>query len=274
MKRAVLLAVLLAVLPARQTAAQAPPSAGYAAYERANRLFAAGKYQESFNAVDEALRLDPKLAPALTPKAKLAMAANRYDVARESLERAIAADPSSWYAQFLYGFQFYRQNELPAAIQALEKARQLNPRDARAALYLGLAQESLGQTADALETYREAIHLGEVSGQLDVEMLLSCSRLLLRLGDFEECRQQIDRALKLAPNSRDPHFESARLLLKTGDAAASAKQAEIALTLRTGDVTDRQVHFLLVQAYQSGGREQEAERHAAAIRAIDERERK
>ena len=265
---------VMALLLAGWTAAQAPSSAGYPAYEKANRLFVAGKYQESFNAVDEALRLDPKLVPALTLKAKLAMAANRYDVARESLEQALAADPSSWYAQFLYGFQFYRQNELPAAIQALEKAHQLNPRDARTPLYLGGARESLGQTAEALKAYKEAIHLGEASGQLDSDMLLSCSRLLFRLGDFEECRQWIDRALKLAPNSRDPHFESARLLLKMGDAAGAAKEGEIALRLHTGDVTDFQVHFLLVRAYQSGGREQDAERHAAAIRALEERQRK
>jgi tetratricopeptide (TPR) repeat protein len=265
---------LLALLLAGWTAAQAPPSAGYPAYEKANRLFVAGKYQESFNAVDEALRLDARLVPALTLKAKLAMAANRYDVARESLERAIAADPSSWYAQFLYGFQFYRQNQVPAAIQALEKARRLNARDARTALYLGLARESLGQTTEALKTYREAILLGEVSGQLDSDMLLSCSRLLFRLGDFEECRRLVDRALKLAPDSRDPRFESARLLLKGGDAAGAAKQGEIALQLHTGDVTERQVHFLLVQAYQAAGREQDAGRHAAAIRAIEERERK
>ena len=64
-------------------------------------------------------------------------------------------------------------------------------------------------------------------------MLLSGSRLLLRLGEFEECRQWIDRAIKLAPNSRDPHFESARLLMKTADAAGAAKQGEIALELHT-----------------------------------------
>lgn len=271
------LAVLLAVLLALAVAAAQPPekaSPGYPAYERANRLFAAAQYQESFNAVDEALRLDSKLVPALTLKAKLAMAINRYDVARESLERALAADPSSWYAQFLYGFQFYQQNELPAAVEALEKARRLNPRDARTPLYLGLARESLGQTAEALQLYKEAIHLGEASGHLETDMLLTLSRLLLLVGDFEECGRQIQRALKLAPNSRDPHFESARLLFKTGDPAAAAKQGEIALQLHTGEATDRQVHFLLIQAYQASGREQDAERHAAAIRALEDRERK
>ena len=79
----------------------------------------------------------------------------------------------------------------------------MNPRDARTALYLGLAKESLGQTEEALKAYREAIHAGEVSGQLDIDMLLSCARLLLRLANFEESRQWIDRALRLAPKSRD-----------------------------------------------------------------------
>ena len=38
-------------------------------------------------------------------------------------------------------------------------------------------------------------------------------------------------------------------------------------------MTDRQVHFLLIQAYQAGGHEREASQHAAALRAIEERER-
>lgn len=282
--RAAMLAATLACLaavaqPPQKQAPQKhevpkPVSPGYPAYERANRLFVEKKFQECLDALDEALRLDAKLVPALTLKAKLAMAINRYDVARESLERAIAADPSSAYAQFLYGFQFYQQNELPAATQALEKARRLNPKDARPALYLGLARESLGQTAEALQLYQEAIRLAEASGQLDADTLLTCSRLLLLLGDFEQAGRQIQRALKLAPGSRDAHFEFARLLLKTGDAAAAAGQGEIALQSHTGATTDRQVRFLLIQAYQASGREQDAERHAAAIRALEERQRK
>lgn len=267
-----LVAVLAGLLFCATAAPQVSP--GYASYQQANTLFVAGKYPECMNALDTALRLDPKLVPALTLKAKLAMAINRYDVARESLERAIAADPLSWYAQFLYGFQFYKQNELPQAIQALEKAARLNPRDARTRLYLGLAQESLGETTVALQFYREAIRLGEVSGKLETDMLLSCSRLLLLLGDFEQSGRLVDRALKLDPKSRDPRFESARLLLKKGDAAGAVREGEMALQLHVGDVTDRQVHFLLIQAYQAIGREAEAARHAAALRALEQREQK
>ena len=91
--------VLLVGLAFAQTAKQSP---GYPAYERANRLFGARKFQECMDLLDEALRRDPKLVPPLTLRAKLAMAIDRYDLASKDLETAIAADPSAWYALFLY----------------------------------------------------------------------------------------------------------------------------------------------------------------------------
>ena len=264
--------VALALLCAAAMQAQSPAdrrSAGYPAYERANQLFTAKKYQESMNALDEALGKDPNLVPALTLRSKLAMAINRFDVARKDLERAIAAAPTSSYARFLYGFQFYRQNEIPAAIAALEKARQLNPRDAPTALYLGLAKESLGNTSAALMLYRDAIRLEVAAGQLHIDTLMTCARLLLVLGEFDEEERLLNRAVKIAPNARDPHFEACRLWLKKGDPARAAKEGEIALGL-SGDATDRQVHYLLVQSYQALGRDPDAARHAAAVHALGE----
>src|SRR5437899_2639245 len=78
-------------------------SPGFAAYQRGSTLFDRSQFDAALVALEEALRLDPKLAPALTLKAKLAMSINRYDIARECLERALAAEPAAWYAQLLYG---------------------------------------------------------------------------------------------------------------------------------------------------------------------------
>ena len=257
-------AVLTLLLYAGVALGQNPATAEY---ERANRLFHARQFQEAMSALDAALRLDPKLVPALTLRARLAMALDRYDIAKDSLERAIAIEPSSWYPQFLYGFHFYQQNEMPSAITALKKARELNPRAAEPALYLGLAEESLGRTAEALTLYRRAVDLEASAGKLNVETLLTLSRLLLLLGEFDECGRVIDRAEKLDPKSRDPHFEAGRLLLKKGQPAKAVEQGETALRLTSGDVTDRQAHFLLVQAYRAIGRDADAERHAAAVRS-------
>jgi tetratricopeptide (TPR) repeat protein len=240
-------------------------SPGFSSYERANSLFTAKQFPESLAAIEESLRLDPALVPALTLKAKLAMSMNRYDVAQQSLERALAADPASAYAQFLYGFQFYLANDLEHAVPQLKKARQLNPSDPRAALYLGLAFESLGRSDEALSLYEEAVHLEQATGNAQAGTLLVGARLLLLMGRPEECERWLRQALKADPNSRDCHYEFARLLLKKGDAVQAAVEGETALRLTSGTATDSQIHYLLIRAY-GITRPADAARHAEALR--------
>ena len=55
------------------------------------------------------------------------------------------------------------------------------------------------------------------------------------------------------------------------DQAKGLKQAEKALQLEKGDVSDRQIHFLLVQAYRAAGADAAATRHANALRASENR---
>ena len=244
-------------------------SPGFPAYRRANQLLVAKKLTEAEQAVDEALRLDPKLVPALTLKAKLAMAENRYDVARKSLEQALEIDPASPYAQFLYGFEAYLTNELQLALPRLEKARQLNPSDPRAALYLGLTFESLGRTAEALACYEDAVRLERLRGPVEPESLLTGARLLLLLGRLPDSERWIRQAIEAAPGSRDAHFELARLLMTKGDARHAAGEGETALRLSGGDITDVQIQYLLIRAWQQAGDPHKAEAHAATLRALE-----
>ena len=244
-----------------------PPSPGYAAYERADALFAAKKLPEALAATEDALRLDPKFVPALILKAKLAMAAYRFDVARRCLEQALAIAPRTPHLQFLYGFEAFLSNDMKEALPRLRKARQLDPADPRAALYLGLTTESLGQPAEAMSLYEEAVGLERSAGKLQAETLLPGARLLLLLGRLEECERWIRQAVKLSPNSRDARFELARLLLKKGDAAQAAAEGETALALSEGIVTDAAIHYLLIRAWQQNGSPERAAMHADVMRA-------
>ena len=245
----------------------AAASPGQSSYEKANALFVAKKFPESLAAVDEALRLDADLVPALTLKAKLAMAANRYDVARQSLQRALAVDPKASYAQFLYGLEAFLTNEMKEALPRFQRARELSPRDPRAALYLGLCTESIGLPGDAMDLYEEAVRLDRAAGQPQAETLLPGARLLLLLGRLDEGERWIEQAAKLSPNSRDVHFERARLLLKRGDSANSAAEGELALSLSDGTTTDTAIHYLLVRAWRQSGMPDRAAAHASVIRA-------
>jgi len=245
----------------------AATSAALAAYEKANALFTAKKLSEAFTAVEEALRLDPNLVPALTLKAKLAMAINRLDVARQCLEHALTVDPRAAYAQFLYGLEAFLGNDLKEALPRFRKARELSPADPRAALYLGLTVESVGEPAEAMSLYEEAVHLERAARELHAETLLPGARLLLLLNRLDECDRWLRQALQLSPNLRDSHFELARLLLKKGNSVQAAAEGEIALRLSEGVITDAAIHYQLVRAYRQSGDSDKAEMHAAIMRA-------
>ncbi len=245
-------------------------SPGQAAYERANGLFVARQFPEALAAVEEALTLDAKLVPALTLKAKLAMAANRYDVARQSLEQALAADPKAAYAQFLYGMTAYMNNEMKEALPRFRRARELAPRDARTVLYLALTTESIGQAAEAMTLYREAVRLDRESGKPQADTLLPGARLLLVLGDLEESERWLRQAVRLAPKSRDAHFDLARVLLKKGEAAEAAGEGESALGLSDGVTQDAAIHYLLLRAWRAAGDADRAAVHAGVIRAQEQ----
>jgi len=250
-----------------------PRSPGYPAYEKANALFVGKKFSECAAAIDEALKLDPKLVPALTLKTKLEMALSRFDVARQSVEQALALEPGSAYVQFLAGFEAYLENDLPAALQRLERARQLNPSDPRAALYLGLTRESLGQAEEALSLYRQAARLEKAAGAQQTGTLLIGARLMLLSDRLDECQTWMREAVTLEPGSRDAHFEMARLLLRKGNLVQAASEGELALHLPAAEVKDAQIHYLLIRAYREGGDTSRAEQHAAAVRALEKSSR-
>ena len=244
-------------------------SAASAAYQKANSLFTAGKFPEAATALTEALRLDPDLVPALTLRAKLAMANNRFEDARHDIEHALSVDPKAEYALFLYGLEAYLTNDMKQARPRFRKARQLSPTNPRAALYLGLTCESLGETAEALNLYREAVRLEQAKGRVDAETLLPGARLLFLLGQIEESERWTRQAVKAAPNFRDAHFQLARLLLKKGDAAGAAAEGETALRLSGVTITDAQIHYLLIRAWRESGAPEKSATHADILRTLE-----
>ncbi len=259
--RAAVFLLICAMLAAPQAS-----SPGYQAYQRANDLFVKQQFPASLDAVEEALRLDGKLVPAWTLRAKLAMAASRNDLARADLERAVALDPQSSYAQFLLGLVLYQLNELQLAQQPLEAAVKRNPKDPRAALYLGLCRESLGDTEAAASLYEKAIRLEESAGHPQPETYLIAARLQLVLDRIDTAEALVQNAIRRNPQSRDAHFELARVATRRRRFDLAVKEGTQALKLPPAETTDQQIHALLARSFQALGDTANATRHAEAAK--------
>jgi tetratricopeptide (TPR) repeat protein len=246
---------------------QSPQQTASELYQKANALFQQQQYEQSLAATIETLRLNPKFVPALVLKARLAMAANRFDVAKTSLQQAVAIEPNSASAQFLFGFVLYLENDFASALEPLRQAARLQPDDARTQFYLALTFEGLGRTGDAVAGYERALTLNKEGGAQLTDMLVAYARLLFTLGRYDESEGLIDRALASEPAARDAHYEKGRLRLERRDYAAAIKHGKKALELPGVGTTERQIHYLLARAFLQAGQKELAESHLAKFRA-------
>jgi tetratricopeptide (TPR) repeat protein len=215
---------------------------------------------------EKLLATDPANWNALLLLGRAAMAEQRYPEARRFFERAVAANPRAAKAHFMLGFCSYVDNDFRLALEPLKSARNLNPKDAPTALYLALTHQGLAEPALAKPHFEAAMELSS-----DPEIRLAYARALIEQGDLDKAQPLIAKALQLAPNSRDAHYEMARLKLETGLAAQAAAEAELALQLPSSGITDRQVHFLLAKAYAKLGDSAKAAIHRKAFEAIPPR---
>ena len=238
-----------------------------ALYQKAAALFQQRQYEQSLAALDEALKLNPRLVPALTLKARLAMAVNRFDVAKASLQRAVEIEPGVADNHFLLGFCNYVDNDFKNALPPLERSRQLKPDDARTHFYLALTLDALARADDAIASYEQSLKLEKNGGAILADTLVAYARLLFTLGRYGESETLIDRALAAAPDSRDARYEKGRLLLERRAYAEAITYGKKALELPAAGTTERQIHFLLARAYAKSGQKELAEIHLAKFRA-------
>jgi tetratricopeptide (TPR) repeat protein len=238
-----------------------------AAYARAHDLFVEKKFDAALAALEQALADDPRYVPALTLRAKLAMAMARLDIARRDLTLAAELEPASPYTQFMLGFFYYLENDFKKALPALERARALDPASSRTHFYLALTHEGLADAPRAMEMYERALALAEAARQSDPDIWIAYARLLFALGEYSKCVPLIEKALAAEPTSRDAHYERGRLHFQAGEFAAAARAGERALLSASVGTTDRQIHFLLARAYARMGDSQRAAAHLAKFQA-------
>ncbi len=236
-------------------------------YRQANLLFQQQKFTEAAESLDRSLKEDPTYVAAWTLRGKIAMAFNRFDIAREAFIKAVKLAPQSEYSHFMLGFFYYVDNDFVKAVPALQAASQLDPKNPQPQLYLAMSQEGLAKPELAVASYLRTIQLEAAAGKPNPDTHVAYGRLLLTLGRREESAEQVAQVLRLDPDSRDGHYELGRLSFEKGEFAEAAKEGEYALRQKGSGTTDRQIHFLLSRAYSKAGEKQLAALHRKQFEA-------
>ena len=228
-------------------------------------------YQQAAQALDEAIKRDPKNLDALLGQGALALARHDFAAALAWGEQAKAVNP---HRGQVYGVIADAQIELgqyapaEATLQTMITTRP----DLGSYSRISYFRELHGETAGAIEAMQLAVESGSPTGENTAWTRVQLGHLYFNQGDLDSAEREYQQALVGLPNFVHAEAALARLAAARGDwASARSGYAIVAnqlplpeyviaageLELAAGDEPAAQQHFALVaaidQLYQANG---------------------
>jgi adenylate cyclase len=146
---------------------------------------------------DTAVALAGNLAIAHTARGVALAAAGRLEEANSEFELGITLDPNSFECHFLYARPAFAQGNIARAVQALERAAEINPTDYKPPALAIHMYRSLGREADTKAAARKTVMLAEpelLSNPEDPRPAIAGALALLELGEIEKAKDWTQRA--------------------------------------------------------------------------------
>lgn len=162
-------------------------------------------------------RLD-RSAPAQARRGVRAAARGDLAAATQSLEAALASDPSYLPAHVALIDLYRRQKAYDKAESHYRKALELRPNAYLAEINYGRSLQDQAKTDLAAAAYRRALKIDPARAT----GYLLLGGLLERKGQTKDALEQYQTAAKRQPTRMAGHFQSGRLLLKTGQTSAAS----------------------------------------------------
>jgi len=180
-----------------------PALDAYACYTRGQQHWARmakGEFDRARELFEEAVRLDPAYADALTGLAavhdmRFTFTTDPAELLRaEELARAaIAAAPDHGGAHVWLGYARWRRGDAAEALRLVERAADLAPTNHYPPYFAGCIRVSQERHAEAIPLFQRAVQLAPASGFAWVG--LGCAHM--ETGSFDEARWSLDRAIAM-----------------------------------------------------------------------------
>jgi len=184
------------------------------------------RYDEAAASFGRAIALNPNYAAAYLSRGRCLGMMGRFAESIEDFDRAILLDPNNPEAHNDLGKTLAHRIGLERVLPHFERAIALNPNYAEAHANHASTLVTLGQDAEAIESFRRVISL-----KPDADTHKNLAAALRRCGRLEEALTSFDDALALDPNCAATHNNRGATLEALGrhDNALASFQRAIAL---------------------------------------------
>lgn len=181
---------------------------------------------------ERALAIDPSLAEAHASRGLALYTAGRYKDAEVSFASAIELQPDLFEARLFCGRNSFVQKNYLRAIECFAIAADINRDDFRALGLQAMCYQSLGRSAEALSTARQALIRAEravMERPDDADALSFGAGLLAMLGEQDRTRDWAERAAIIEPDDVYLQYNLACAYAVLGDVERALDRLEDAM---------------------------------------------
>jgi len=186
----------------------------------AKTLHALGETETASQALDHALKLNPKLAEALIEKGAVLADLTQWSEATEFYRRAVAASPDNTMAHLSLGDMLLRTGEFDGAAGEFRTVVRLDGKSPGAWQGLGLVHLQEGSVDEAAEDFRHALAIRP--GYIDAEKGLA--HALTAAHQWAEAAALLKSLVAANPNSSEETVALGNVLAAMGDKEGAEKQ--------------------------------------------------
>ncbi len=176
-----------------------------------------------------ALKLNPLAVRALIGNGELFYRSGRYSEALARFEAATNADPENIVAKVGIAKTNISLEQMKGAKDMLKKLREARPGEPLVSLWLGHAEEALGNKKEAEASYVEAVKAGESRPEA-VDAYVALAHLLSGIGRNDDANAQLAEASKKFPDLPALHRARGEVALQLGRYDEARRELEASLS--------------------------------------------
>ena len=192
------------------------------------------QYEKAIRDHTEAIRLDPKYAHAYSNRGNVYKALKQYEKAIRDHTEAIRLDPKYALAYYNRGNEYYDLKQYEKAIEDYTEAIRLNPAYADAYSNRGNAYNDLKQYEKAIRDYTEAIRLGATHLSYTYN---GRGNVYYKQAKYRKALADHMESVRLEPRAR-AYYDRGWDYFKLGDYANAYRDAKQANNLQVGKADD------------------------------------
>ena len=181
---------------------------------------------------DAVLASDPTTAPDMLRKARMLIAAQRFDEGLVLLDKAIALDPHSAEALMMRAFVKAAHQQIDAARADVDAALVLEPRNVGALLLRGQIELERHEYAAAVATLTTCLD----AAPGNVAALTARTRAYSALGHNDLALADSDIVIKATPQNAQMRLLRANILRRQGDSAGEGREADALMATSPTDI--------------------------------------